>query len=937
MDRINFIIYIIGDYRIMVNFTALLDIFGIYKVGNGYNFKNEVNGETEPTGWNNQDDGDGESKISPIIGLHKKVIWLEVNAGQPIMEHLFTNQDYGTIEYLIRCVDGSMGSDEAALILKGTGANNITIIFIDSNTFWRFDGDGVVNIGHAAPDNIWIHIRIDFECTVGGYQGLAQWKYKIFFDENEYGDYSFKNNVTPNEIVLTTTASDCYFDAFGFTWEDYTIGDNLSLEQENITANIIRGKISEELYTISFGEITIKGDIFTYEPGSIIRFYDVNSVLSWKGIILAPELTAKGEGSNDYVSVIQLVGISSYYDAIYRKNYTTVRDSDYILKDIIDTFLTKFHSYGTLIDNFTITYKYDLKKPILKMMYYLAMLERAVLHYLPGGEIFFNKYDNLKSINEGYYQGSGGFNYQAVGDKASLNEIDWVDSHILYNGEAVIREISFDHKNILRLLSDITPGEDPEVTHNLPAAVTSGIWEFYWGGSDASERKHVQFQDGGETVIFLRQDGDSFLYIDEFDAPQNIAAAADNTLYRHKIVLRADDTFDWYINDALEVDNENVNNILTGGVDTIRLHFPEDSVSFMYFDAPGMVGETDPRGIVYVEGDNLGFTILQHRISKRLSITKYVPAANRYITRAPVIGAYNSAGQVYVVGVAATQVADELQFGIRELQAWRDSEITNYTEANQLATNLQAVYNLDTQFITLLTQGYGHFQVGYTMYLKSSIVFEITGQEFLIIRRIWYPTTDLCELVVTDNILPEAQFNKRIIQKIYDIEAQQSYEDSDMSEVGADGIVTPLVSLAFLRSIIGLTNAGHAGIGNYMINKTGAASVKGTILDAHTDDFSCKIADASSNHVIGIMYPDGVADGEKVLVIKGLAADVLLKNATASTAGNWAKTSNVAGRADMTGASPAAAPTHFLEIGHCEETKGAETPGLLAEIDVHFN
>ena len=139
----------------------------------------------------------------------------------------------------------------------------------------------------------------------------------------------------------------------------------------------------------------------------------------------------------------------------------------------------------------------------------------------------------------------------------------------------------------------------------------------------------------------------------------------------------------------------------------------------------------------------------------------------------------------------------------------------------------------------------------------------------------------------------------------------------------------------FADSFIGLTNAGHIGIGNKMINKTGAPSVKGTILEAHTDDFSCKVADASSNHAIGIMYPDGVADGEPVLVIKGMNADVLLKDATLSTAGNWCKTSDVAGRMDATGGSPAAAPTHFLEIGHCEQTKAADTD-VLAEIDVHL-
>ncbi len=139
-----------------------------------------------------------------------------------------------------------------------------------------------------------------------------------------------------------------------------------------------------------------------------------------------------------------------------------------------------------------------------------------------------------------------------------------------------------------------------------------------------------------------------------------------------------------------------------------------------------------------------------------------------------------------------------------------------------------------------------------------------------------------------------------------------------------------------IRQFIGITPNGHMGFGSRLINKTGVPSVKGTIVDSTTDDFSFKVADASSNHVIGIVFDDGIVDGELCLVIMVGIAQVLLKDATLSTAGNWVKTSNVAGRADATEGSPPAAPTHFLEVGHCIQTKGADTD-VLAEIVVHLN
>ena len=936
----------------MANFKAILKIYGIYDAN--WNFRNELIDEQDPTDWTFTNPTNIarcmiKGKYTDINGnVHLNIIQVKDSSGviDTEAEVSIGSQTTGIVEWYFAMDD--VGADILRFqfgAIAPSFDNHIDLRVAGDQLDYFAAGVGWTFLANLL-DATFYRIRIDFDTTPDTFDIY------LAVDTDDFGaaiavgiDFRIQNGVPLTKLTIktTTTAVYGYIDAVGVNGlNGYTTGDNQFLEPIDITADIIKAKIEEELYIISFGEITVKGNILSYTPGSLIEFYDINVVLSWTGIILAPELTAKGEGSNDYVSVISLVGISSYYEAIYRKNYTTVRDSDYILKDIIDSFLTKFHSYGTLIDNFTITYKYDLKKPILKMMYYLAMLERGVLHHLPGGEIFFNKYDNLKSINDEHYQGSGGFNYETPGAITAATDMVWLDSITLYDGSLTLGTY-LNHYNMLRLQDDATAAEDPIMIHDMTQA-TSGVLEYWIGTNNVTELWYIQIQEVGVgNIIFLRITSSKIQYFDSLDAWQDIQAVVNDILYHIKIVWRADNTFDVYVGETKQVDNVACNNNQVSGIDRILISCAGDSTDYLYFDAPGLVGETDPRDIVYVEGDNLGFTILQHRVSKRLSITKYVPAANRYITRAPVIGAYNSAGQVYVIGVAATQVADELQFGIRELQAWRDSEITNYTEAHQLATNLQAIYNKDTQFITLLTQGYGHFQVGHTMYLKSSIVFEITGQEFLIIRRIWYPTTDLCELVVTDNILPEAQFNKRIIQKLYDIEAQQSYEDSDISEVGADGVVTPLVSLALLRSIIGLTTvkgSGPRGVGYgaWYINKTGAASVYGEGAQASsTTDFAYEIADADSISIIGVVHTAGVPDGEWVLIIHSGRADHLLKDNTISLHGVWVETANVAGRFDMTGgAPPGAVAGHFEEAGHCLQTVNPGGINKTAEATCHY-
>ena len=107
-------------------------------------------------------------------------------------------------------------------------------------------------------------------------------------------------------------------------------------------------------------------------------------------------------------------------------------------------------------------------------------------------------------------------------------------------------------------------------------------------------------------------------------------------------------------------------------------------------------------------------------------------------------------------------------------------------------------------------------------------------------------------------------------------------------------------------------------------------------MEAHaTTDNAFRVTDADSVEGFGAVYEDGIDDGEECLVVFGGRVQVLLKDATASTRNYWVKQSDVAGRADATGASPAAAPTHFKEIGHCIESKGADTD-VLAFIMMHF-
>jgi hypothetical protein len=137
-----------------------------------------------------------------------------------------------------------------------------------------------------------------------------------------------------------------------------------------------------------------------------------------------------------------------------------------------------------------------------------------------------------------------------------------------------------------------------------------------------------------------------------------------------------------------------------------------------------------------------------------------------------------------------------------------------------------------------------------------------------------------------------------------------------------------------------ITDAGGHAI--KLINKTGSASVKGTLVKAGTVDGSFIITAADEAMPIGVVYQAGIADGGVCWVVTLGIAEVLLENTTASTAGYWCRTSvTVAGRCTMNTASPPGGgitelDRHEREIGHCIESK-AQGANVIAKCVMHFN
>jgi hypothetical protein len=134
----------------------------------------------------------------------------------------------------------------------------------------------------------------------------------------------------------------------------------------------------------------------------------------------------------------------------------------------------------------------------------------------------------------------------------------------------------------------------------------------------------------------------------------------------------------------------------------------------------------------------------------------------------------------------------------------------------------------------------------------------------------------------------------------------------------------------------GFTDDG--GFYRVAVNKTGSASEKGTVVQFCTGagDLAFDVAPLSSYGVCGIVYDDGIADGDPCRVVVAGCAKVLLESTTGSTAGHWVRSSDTeAGRANATTpVVPESIPLRFQQLGQAMETKGS---GELCSITLHMN
>lgn len=151
-------------------------------------------------------------------------------------------RNFGTIEFYLRTNDAS---DRTVISFKGDDSIAHIYFFILNDEWNYLDWDlrkiQQINLtsNYKPSDNEWHHVKIDFECTAGGYIGLSQETWKLTVDNYSSNPIPiFRSQVSPPPCLIKEINLFCdadqpdvvsFFDAFGYSWDNfYTVGDNLN-------------------------------------------------------------------------------------------------------------------------------------------------------------------------------------------------------------------------------------------------------------------------------------------------------------------------------------------------------------------------------------------------------------------------------------------------------------------------------------------------------------------------------------------------------------------------------------------------------------------------------------------------------------------------------------------------------------------------------------
>ncbi|MFX1573983.1 MAG: hypothetical protein ACFFB0_14645 [Promethearchaeota archaeon] len=207
-------------------YQASID-FMIFKDGSG---PSEWGGK-----WNDLSIGNSKVQVIPIKEDHLKVLQLTSDLGYAAFCREEDDMTYGSIEFWLY----STNTYQNFTYKITQDGNNILKFLIDNNKWQYIDNSGkakvIPGLGISPKNDTWHHIRIDFESSNSGYEGLEQFKWQVIIDGMAKSDkIDFIDKIEGGWSYHCFQTERCndysvYLDAIGFSWDEYyELGYNMN-------------------------------------------------------------------------------------------------------------------------------------------------------------------------------------------------------------------------------------------------------------------------------------------------------------------------------------------------------------------------------------------------------------------------------------------------------------------------------------------------------------------------------------------------------------------------------------------------------------------------------------------------------------------------------------------------------------------------------------
>jgi len=196
-----------------------------------YGFEDDPN-DFLPRDWNDYSGAHPiDTRVISEFNGHKKVVrGYDGGTGAFNLQNII-NKTYGTVEWWWALNDVSAKSIQMIFIDSDT--NIICGTMMDSSNLRIWNNTGwITNTSIITSDNTWYHCRIDFEQTSGGYNGLDQGEYRVYFNGTSCGTFLSANLNETHYIRFYSGYAESgvygYLDGVGYSWDpNYHVGDNL--------------------------------------------------------------------------------------------------------------------------------------------------------------------------------------------------------------------------------------------------------------------------------------------------------------------------------------------------------------------------------------------------------------------------------------------------------------------------------------------------------------------------------------------------------------------------------------------------------------------------------------------------------------------------------------------------------------------------------------